>query len=195
MELLEKKELRKATISKLKNLSIAERQKIEEQLIHNLLHSDQWNKANTIGITVSQGFEWNTKKIIEAGWKADKIISVPKCIPSDKKLDFYQLVNFNQLEVVYYNLLEPDPKQTNKIEFDQIDLLIVPGLLFDRYGFRIGFGGGYYDRLLANYTGETVSLVSEVQLVHEVPTETFDLPVKHLVTETGIRTAKVKTVS
>ncbi|MUK87121.1 5-formyltetrahydrofolate cyclo-ligase [Ornithinibacillus sp. L9] len=192
---MEKKELRKATISKLKNLSIAERQKIEEQLIHNLLHSDQWNKANTIGITVSQGFEWNTKKIIEAGWKADKIISVPKCIPSDKKLDFYQLVNFNQLEVVYYNLLEPDPKQTNKIEFDQIDLLIVPGLLFDRYGFRIGFGGGYYDRLLANYTGETVSLVSEVQLVHEVPTETFDLPVKHLVTETGIRTAKVKTVS
>ncbi|WP_370642262.1 5-formyltetrahydrofolate cyclo-ligase [Virgibacillus salidurans] len=183
---LDKLQLRKSAIEKLKNIPEKTKQTIEKQLIDHLVNSTLWKEADTVGITMSQGFEWDTTAIIEAAWKQNKIVCVPKCIPQEKKLTFYQLDSYDQLEVVYYNLMEPKPNETREIDKAAIDLLIVPGLLFDKGGFRIGFGGGYYDRFLMDYPNETVSLLHGSQLVEKIPREEFDLPVKHLITEDGI---------
>ncbi|WP_342028667.1 5-formyltetrahydrofolate cyclo-ligase [Oceanobacillus limi] len=183
---LNKKKLRQGMISSLKDLSNEEKRGIEKKLLHNLLHSDLWRDSGTIGVTISQGFEWDTQEIVKLGWKANKQIVVPKCFPTDKKLKFYELTDFDQLEVVYYNLLEPNPQKTTEVNLSNIDLLVVPGLLFDRNGYRIGFGGGYYDRLLSDYAGTTISMVSKIQLMEELPVEAFDIPVQHFVTESGV---------
>lgn len=159
---------------------------MEEKLTYQLLHTDLWKNASSVGITISQGFEWDTKAIIEAAWNDNKQVSVPKCDPSIKALTFYQLTTYEQLEVVYYNLKEPNPDQSQETEKSTIDLLIVPGLLFDPSGYRIGFGGGYYDRFLTNFPNTTVSLISKGQLVKEIPKEKFDLPVNYLITEDGL---------
>lgn len=74
-----------------------------------MLSSELWKNANTIGMTIAQDFEWATGSIIEAGWKQNKRIVVPKCIPVDKQLHFYAINTFNQLESVYFDLLEPIP--------------------------------------------------------------------------------------
>lgn len=180
---MDKKQIRSSAIQTLKNFSEDEKQKVEQKLTKNLLSSNLWNQAKTIGITMAQGFEWDTKMIIEAAWNQNKIIAVPKCSPSEKKLTFYQLKTFDQLEVVYYNLLEPKPEKSAIVDKTSIDLLVVPGLCFDEKGYRVGFGGGYYDRFLADYSNETVSLIHTSQLVNEVPSENFDIPVNHLITE------------
>ncbi|WP_085992913.1 5-formyltetrahydrofolate cyclo-ligase [Oceanobacillus senegalensis] len=178
---MNKSELRQTIITSLKALSKKEKEQIESHLIKNLTASDWWKESQTIGITVSHGFEWETRTIIEQGWKQGKTICVPKCIPKERKMDFYRLDNFGQLEAVYHNLMEPIPEETDIVDKNDIGLLVVPGIVFDGKGYRIGFGGGYYDRFLADFPNITVSLVSTLQLVEQVPVDEHDLPVQNLI--------------
>src|SRR5699024_12883003 len=110
----------------------------------------------------------------------------PNSVTSTREMVFDKIVNFNQLEVVYYNLLEPKPQETKPVEKNSIDLIVVPGVVFDKVGYRIGFGGGYYDRFLADYQNETVSLLHTEQLVDCIPIDSHDIAVNHLLTEKGL---------
>ena len=65
----------------------------------------------------------------------------------------------------------------------EIDVVLVPNLLCDRKGYRLGYGGGYYDRWLAGYSGLTVSLCPPERLVAELPREPFDVPVDLVISE------------
>ena len=84
-----------------------------------------------------------------------------------------------------FGISEPDTQKAKEIDKNQIDLLLVPGLIFTRDGYRIGFGGGYYDRFLTDFVQPTVSLASTKQLVDDFPVEPFDIPVNYLLTEEG----------
>ena len=182
---MDKKELRKYAKNLLSSLSMDKRKEISAMLVENLTTSEIWKNANTIGVTVSGGLEWDTTPIIEQGWREGKIIAVPKCIPETRGLDFYRLEAFQQLDESYFNLREPIPEQTVKISKEKIDLLIVPGLIYDKRGYRVGFGGGYYDRFLADFPNKTVSILYSGQLKDEIPNEPFDIEVQHLITENG----------
>jgi 5-formyltetrahydrofolate cyclo-ligase len=98
-------------------------------------------------------------------------------------MQFYEISSFDQLEIVYMQLHEPNPNKTNKVESENISYLIVPGVVFDLSGFRIGYGGGYYDRFLSNYDGPTISIAFDEQLIEIVPSENFDVPVQLLITD------------
>lgn len=185
MILLNKSELRKQTISKLENITSDKKATIENQLHHNLFSSQIWLSSQTIGITISKKFEWNTSPIIHKAWKQGKTVCVPKCYPKEKKLVFYKLDSYEQLELSFYQLLEPKTSETEQMNKQQIDLMVVPGILFDKDGYRIGFGGGYYDRYLADYPNKTVALVSHAQLIDDLPVHSFDVNVKQLITEQG----------
>ncbi|KZZ86318.1 5-formyltetrahydrofolate cyclo-ligase [Bacillus sp. SJS] len=154
-------------------------QLIEQQL----LQSPLWKKAKTIGLTISQNREANTRSIIEKGWKEGKRMAVPKCFPLEKEMEFRVITSFNQLETVYYGLQEPIPSMTDPVEKCDVDVMVVPGLCFDSRGYRIGYGGGYYDRYLQNFTSDTVSLAFSCQVLPLVPSEIFDVPVKWIITE------------
>ena len=109
----------------------------------------------------------------------------PKCYPKSRELKFFELTHFGQLEKTYYDLYEPKPAETAMIPLQHIDLMIVPGIAFTKTGYRLGFGGGYYDRLLTKFTGITVSLAFQEHIVEELPSESFDLPVGQILTDGG----------
>ena len=182
---MDKSRLRQSVVAEIKSFSGDERHTYEEKMRSQLISSNLWKNAEIIGITIANGFEWDTKKIIKTAWKQGKRVCVPKCLPKYKKMHFYQIENFEQLEIVYYNLLEPKPTETKKIDKEMIDLLVVPGVVFNNEGYRIGFGGGYYDRFLTNFKNETVSILHSKQLVKDLPIEKHDIAVKHLLTEKG----------
>jgi 5-formyltetrahydrofolate cyclo-ligase len=69
------------------------------------------------------------------------------------------------------------------ISSEEIQLTLVPGLAFDRYGWRIGYGGGYYDRFLRNFNGLSVGIVFRLLLLDEVPHSTLDVPMNWIITE------------
>lgn len=187
---MDKSAMRQSAIYKINQLDESNKKAIEQRLLNHLLHTAAWIKARTVGITISQGIEWNTTRLIEKAWEEDKVISVPKCYPEKRQMVFYRLRSFGELEVVYRNLHEPKPIPANKIDKQALDLLIVPGLLFDRAGFRLGFGGGYYDRFLSNYTGYTMGLTSSFLLVDDLPKESHDRPVQTIITDNEIIEAK-----
>lgn len=188
---MDKKQLRENMISKLMQLNDKQREELESNIRLNLLRSRLWQRSSVIGITYSQEFELDTTKIIDQGIIEQKTITLPKCDPKQRSMDFHQISNIQQLKAGYANLLEPDPDATELIKHQKIDLLIVPGVVFNHMGYRIGFGGGYYDRFLSHYNGITISLAAEFQLVHQLPIFKYDLPVQFIITEKRIiETAK-----
>lgn len=187
MPQINKNSLRTETLNKLKNLSYNDRREIEARLYKYLFKSSLWNEANTIGITCSTNIEWNTEPIMERAWEENKIVAVPKTISREARLDFYRINNFSELISGYQQILEPKAIPEHKIKNDSIDLLIVPGVVFDERGYRIGFGGGYYDRFLVGFPNATISLLSTIQLVTKLPIEKHDIHVQYLLTEKGFR--------
>ena len=151
-----------------------------------LFMDENWKKAQVIGITVSKPPEVDTYQIIRAAWELGKQVVVPKCYPREKKLSFRRLEEFAQLESVFYGLLEPKIDVTEEVSRDQIDLLIVPGLAFTKAGYRLGFGGGYFDRFLKGFSGNTLSLAFSEQMISEFPIEDHDVPVSKIITNDGV---------
>lgn len=155
---------------------------IEDKFLQQIVVAD----VSTIGITISSFPEVNTWSIIKQLWSMGKNVVVPKCSPLDKSMVFYQIENFDQLERVYMHLLEPNPKMSKAITPQEIDILVVPGIVYSEKGYRIGYGGGYYDRFLVNYKGDIWSLAFDLQIVEMVELGVFDIPVDKIITPNGI---------
>lgn len=158
----------------------------ESRKIHKRLFSHPvWKEATHITVYHSVDKEVDTLSLIREGWAAGKKIYLPKCDPKNKKLTFYQVESFDQLEVVYYGIPEPKPTECPELNIENLDVIIVPGLAFDLQGYRIGYGGGYYDRFLSSLSRRvaTLSLAFPFQLVEEaLPREDYDIPVDIIIT-------------
>ncbi|WP_181833035.1 5-formyltetrahydrofolate cyclo-ligase [Bacillus taeanensis] len=183
---MEKKQLRSMVKKRLSQMTDQEYQERSAQAAKKLFNHSAWKEANTVGITVSRQREVDTIHIIEQAWKQEKNTTVPRCMVEDNRLDFRLFTSFEQLEVVYMDLKEPSLLKTKAVSPHEVDLLIVPGLLFDKNGYRIGYGGGYYDRYLSTYTNKTIALAFECQIIDTLPREPFDLPVQEIITEEKI---------
>lgn len=179
----DKQGLRQKMISFLKSISITEKIAIEKKLEENLFQSKEWQEAERVGVTLAQGFEWNTLGIVERAWQEGKQVCAPKCIPQQKAMIFYDFTNLEQLEKGFHNLVEPKPEETKEVSKTSIDLILVPGLIFDKKGYRIGFGGGYYDRFLKDFSKHTIALIYSKQVRTGLPIESFDVPVRKIITE------------
>lgn len=176
-----KKRLREDFLAKLHDLSSDQRAVINADLQTQLFNQPAWENANTIGVTISLKHEWDTWPIIEKAWQQNKKVVVPKCNPVDKSMTFYQIEEKADLEIQFYHLMEPIEARTSKVNKQAIDLLIVPGIVFDDNNYRIGHGGGYYDRFLVDFNQHTVSLAWQGQMIDEIMTDSFDQPVKGLI--------------
>ncbi|MEN1934778.1 5-formyltetrahydrofolate cyclo-ligase [Paenibacillus sp. 102] len=179
----EKVRLRKKIVGQMNSLPKEQHKTLSEQIVFSLYEQKEWKDAQLIGITLSMENEVNTYVIIEQAWREGKKVVVPKCNRETRTMTFRQITNFDQLETVYMSLREPIPALTVEVEANEIELLFVPGVAYTRRGERIGYGGGYYDRYLAEYEGKTLSLAFDFQIVSYIPTEPFDQNVQKIITE------------
>lgn len=156
-------------------------------MIHNkLINLQEIKDAKTVAITISKFPEVNTKDLIEVLWKMGKQVAIPKCTPRTREMKFYVFTDYEQLEQVYMDLYEPIEGKTTFINKKEIDVLISPGIVFDKLGYRVGYGGGYYDRYLIDYENFTVSMGFEVQIVEKIDANEYDLPICTIITEEQI---------
>ncbi|RIW31056.1 5-formyltetrahydrofolate cyclo-ligase [Bacillus salacetis] len=183
---MDKKELRKKQKALLSTLERHIHEHKSFLIASRLFDTEEWKSARTVAVTVSNFPEVDTWQIIRKGWEEGKRIAVPKCRPKEKQLDFYYLTSFADLEKVFYGLLEPSPEKNKPAHPRDIDVVIVPGLAFMATGYRLGFGGGYYDRFLETFQGRTVSLAFQEQLAENIPVEYFDIPVEKIVSEDSV---------
>jgi 5-formyltetrahydrofolate cyclo-ligase len=186
----EKNIIRKEMKERLTGLTKPNYEDYSYKIARNLFNEDDWKQAEVIGITISKEPEVDTYQIIRRAWESGKVVVAPKCHPKEKVLSFHKITRFSQLESVFYGLLEPIEEHTTEVKSDDINLLIVPGLAYTREGYRLGFGGGYYDRYLPDFKGKTISLAFHFQVLPQFPIEKHDIPVSKLITNDEVITIK-----
>lgn len=152
-------------------------------ILQRLLQELSIIEGKTIAVTMSGFPEVETREIIKALWGLKKNVAVPKCEPKTHEMDFYVITNFEQLETVYLKIEEPKVIETTYISKREIDVIIVPGVVFNEIGYRVGFGGGYYDRYLSAFSGEKLSIAFDEQIADAIPTEAHDIPVNIILTD------------
>lgn len=179
---MEKKILRKDILEKLKNINSKERLSFEKAIYKKLFENENFKKAKCIGLTIPFGTEINTYPIIEKLLNEGKTVCSPICEKESRNMIFYKINSLDELVEGYYGIKIPPEKKENIVEKDMIDLILVPGVGFDKDNYRIGFGGGYYDRYLKDYKGYTISLAFKDQIIDKVPINEFDLPVNLVIT-------------
>lgn len=143
----------------------------------------QYQICQTLLTFVSTEIEVDTRVLIEQALRNGKRVAVPYCIEGTRQMDFYYIRSMADLVPRTFGVLEPLPEQCQKWTGAPNSICLVPGLAFDRHGFRLGYGKGYYDRFLSGYTGLKIGVVYEGCLCQRLPHGYYDLPVDLLITE------------
>ncbi|MDU0952592.1 putative 5-formyltetrahydrofolate cyclo-ligase [Streptococcus oralis] len=176
-----KAELRKKILQEMKALSQEKKQAMDQALTECFLRHPFYQEAKIIATYLSFPHEFQTQELIEQALKDDKKVLIPKTYPKGR-MDFV-VYDPQQLVKTSFGLLEPQG-DLEVVEPSQIDLIHVPGLSFTTEGYRIGYGGGYYDRYLEHFAGHTMSTIYPCQ-VQEFNFENHDIPVQEVLIYEG----------
>ena len=176
-----KSELRKQVLQEMKAIPRKQKQAIDQALTEGLLQHPFYQEANTIATYLSFPHEFQTQALIEQALKDGKKVLIPKTYPKGR-MDFV-VYDPQQLVKTSFGLLEPQG-DLEVVDASQIDLIHVPGLAFTTEGYRIGYGGGYYDRYLEHFSGHTLSTVYHYQVQDFIP-ENHDIPVEEVLIDEG----------
>lgn len=150
-------------------------------LVQSFLKLPQVVQAKTLMLFLGVGREPDTKPLIEVLLSMGKQVVLPCCLP-ERKMEGRAITHLNQLELGCHNIPAPS-LACPVVEKKDIDLILVPHICCDVQGFRLGQGGGYYDRFLEDYHGMTVALCPPELLQERVPRELFDRPVQLVLTQ------------
>jgi len=178
-----KASMRKEMMKARNGLSNEERWIKSQKIADALFHVPFFVKASTIMLFASFRTEVDTIQIIKKALAAGKRIIMPKI--KGTNLFLYEIQDLEKdTSAGTWGILEPNEQRPASL--DSVDLMIVPGLAFDDLGNRLGYGAGYYDRIISRYNGPTIALAFEVQIVPRVPVTDHDFPIKLVVTEDRI---------
>lgn len=176
-----KAELRKKILQEMKALSQEQKQAMDRALTERFLQHPFYQEAKVIATYLSFPHEFQTQELIKRMLKDGKKVLIPKTYPKGR-MEFV-VYDPKQLAKTSFGLLEPQG-DLEVVEPSQIDLIHVPGLAFTTEGYRIGYGGGYYDRYLEHFAGHTMSTIYPCQ-VQEFNLENHDIPVQEVLTYEG----------
>lgn len=153
----------------------------DKALFRAFLGLDAVKKAETILLFWGTGTEPSTAELVSALLASGKQVALPHCLPAGE-LEA-RLYRGTRLIKNRYGIPEPGP-DCPFLPKSEVQLTLTPALCYDRQGYRLGRGGGYYDRWLSNYTGTSVGLCYREVLQKEVPRAPHDRPVNILLTVT-----------
>ncbi|MEW6328959.1 MAG: 5-formyltetrahydrofolate cyclo-ligase [Candidatus Micrarchaeota archaeon] len=143
----------------------------------------EFKRARSVLFYVSKGCEVDTRAMIRKAIRMKKKIIVPVSDTKRKKLILSELKNFSHLAPGAYRILEPRKEKIRKFPARALELAVVPGVAFDEKGARIGFGGGYFDKLLKKVRAPVLALAFDFQVVDEIACEPHDARVHKIITE------------
>jgi 5-formyltetrahydrofolate cyclo-ligase len=182
-----KKALRKKILVLRDALTPEERIKKSRVIKSFLFSLPEFIQAKMVMFFISFRSEVLTEEMIKEAIALKKKVVVPVTDLQHRWLKISELKDYDKdLFLSTYGILEPKKEKVKEVRPDEIDLVVAPGSVFDERGRRIGYGGGYYDRLLRELKQETkiAALAFELQIVDEVPAEQDrDIPVDLIITE------------
>ena len=182
-----KEELRQQIMSMRTALDPGEVIKRSLRVKYHLVSTQEYQAAQIILFYVSYDNEVNTHMMIQACFKEGKRVVVPVSNVHETTLTLSELRSWDDLAPGAYSILEPRTESVRELPASSIDLMIIPGVVFDLEGNRIGHGMGYYDRLLKTVSQVTrFGLAFEFQIFERIPAEKHDIRMHKIITEDRI---------
>lgn len=181
-----KANLRKEMLQQRKNMETRNVSSFSNKIISAIMELPEFINSKNIMLYLSFNKEVNTYPL--ARWCLDngKTVIAPYCIQSQREIVPYKITNLvNDLTKSTFGVMEPKYNLLEKANIEDIDLIIVPGVVFDENCNRIGFGAGYYDRFLPKRSKNTpaVGIAYDYQIIDKVPTGEYDVPLDFIITE------------
>ncbi len=159
------------------------------RIVERFMGLPEFARARTVMFYVDVRSEVRTRHALPTALESGKRIVVPYCV--DGELQLFHLTDMQDLEVGMYKILEPRAAlrevPEKQVAIEELDLIMVPGVAFDRRGGRTGHGKGYYDKLLEHARPDTplVALAFECQLFDEIPMQPHDVYMDKVITESA----------
>lgn len=182
-----KSALRSAYEAVATQLAPAHAERVDREIRSHFTAMAMYRKTPLILAYITYRNEMDTTPLIRKAWKDGKRVAVPVCDRS--RLVFYEIDSLEGLRAGSRGVLEPDPSSCVPVdESDFADsICLVPGLVFDSEGYRIGYGAGYYDNFLAEYPGTKVGLVRALRISsNPLPHDDHDVPMDVLVSDGAV---------
>jgi 5-formyltetrahydrofolate cyclo-ligase len=168
----------------------ADKDAVSVSIVDRFMKLPEYAAAQTVMFYVDVRDEARTRHALPEALTTGKRIVVPYCV--DGELELFWLESMDELELGMYRILEPKAElrtvASKKLQPEDLDLIMVPGVAFDRQGGRTGHGKGYYDKLLEHAKPQTplVALAFECQLFDEIPMDSHDIYMDKVVTESAV---------
>ncbi|WP_058270263.1 5-formyltetrahydrofolate cyclo-ligase [Olsenella massiliensis] len=166
----------------------------DEGICDTVCSSGAWRRARVVMTYLSLGAEVSTRGIIARSWSCGKSVALPWCVPGTRDLRWFVVDSLDGLVRGPLGVEEPDPATARELAPSGAShadaVAIVPGLTFDARGYRLGYGGGYYDRFLDAFGGRSLGLCRDAQLSEDLRAlgvvGPHDRPVELVATESGL---------
>lgn len=159
-----------------------------------VLSLSEYQAAGCVMWYVDVRSEARTRHVLPDALSSDKTIVIPFCVGDH--LELFHLESMEELSTGRYDILEPKETlrdvQQKRVRLEQLDLILVPGVAFDRLGGRLGHGKGYYDRLLQKTRPDTllIALAFDCQIVDDIPLQSHDISMDQVVTPSAVYTGR-----
>ncbi len=179
-----KKSQREIYINRRKSIDINIKKDLDTQIFEKVITTKEYIDSKQILTYISVGFEVDTIKLINHALANNKEVFAPIVTSEKRVMEFHKITSLDDLVLSKFKVLEPKKSVTWQNFNDT--LCIVPGLVFDSNGFRIGYGGGYYDYFLGNNNVKTLGVIYDDFIIDKVITDEFDKNVDKIVTNSRI---------
>lgn len=164
---------------------------LDAKITSKLLNSVSYRHANTVLCYYSTDIEIDTHKIIETALKDGKKVALPRCIPDKLTMNFHYIESTDDLELTQMGIYEPKADLPIFDRNESLSICIIPAVVFDKGGYRIGYGRGYYDRFLNGFSGAQIGIIYSSCITDKLPRGRYDCAVDVLITEKGIQALKL----
>lgn len=151
----------------------------------NLICSDFYLDAKMVLLYAALDDEINVDECITDALMLSKQVALPVCINDKGDMKFYYIKSMSDLNTGFFGVREPDVHKCKEVTDFSDSICIVPGIAYDKRGYRLGYGKGYYDRFMQKSTSLFIGLCYNELVDDELPIGEYDIPVKYIITENG----------
>lgn len=163
----------------------------DKKICEALIQLVSFKYSDTILMYAPLEGEIDVMPIAERALELGKRVAFPRCVEEPRNLDFKYVSSLDELKSGSYSIAEPTEDMESVTDLSR-SICIIPGIVFDKEGYRVGYGKGYYDRFLAVYDGTKFGLAYSECILDSVPRGRFDRHVDILISEKGVKLAKTK---
>jgi len=156
------------------------------EIMDRFLRLPSFDSARCVLLYASKGGEVHTNGIIRSALSLGKKVALPVTMKEEHVLELYEIKSVEELSEGTFGIMEPARNPERRVQPEEVEIVVVPGVSFDRRGHRLGYGMGYYDSLLKKVKGCKIGLAYDMQIVEHVPDEPHDVAVDMVVTQSEI---------